>query len=395
MIRVLLPLVFVLGLNLKINSGSCCSKRLEEDEIIRNNLDINISLDKGIEKGNGEFFEPANKEERKNIFNIEDEIEPKEGDKQENIYIYRIDGDFFKKITGKNTDLYIKVFDGEGNVYEDYKENGYIIAAMEIDDNYYVVFYALPKVEDSLSIFCQKKNLTMVKIIESRKMTNCSKMFYECCGLKSIDLSGLDTSIVTEMTEMFFGCENLKTVDISNFNMTNVEEMTGMFEKCDALEYVKLVNFNMPKLIKMDSMFYECKNLRSVKVCKIKAPKLKDMSYLFYNCNKLEEVVLVDFYAPNLEIMKEMFCDCNVLKSIDLSGIRASKVNDISNIFKNCTSLKEVKLITTKSEVDEVNVDDIVKNCPELVNLDLGGIRAKNVDFSDCNKLDQVNMKWN
>lgn len=63
----------------------------------------------------------------------------------------------------------------------------------------------------------------------SRKMTNCSYMFYQRSELVSIDLSLFDTSNVTNMNSMFESCTTLTSLDVSSFDTTNVSVMKYMF----------------------------------------------------------------------------------------------------------------------------------------------------------------------
>jgi len=46
-------------------------------------------------------------------------------------------------------------------------------------------------------------------------------MFYGCSSLTSLDLSGWDTSKVTNMSSMFYGCSKL-SVDCSNWDVSKV-----------------------------------------------------------------------------------------------------------------------------------------------------------------------------
>lgn len=62
---------------------------------------------------------------------------------------------------------------------------------------------------------------------------NCFRMFFKTGSvtkyLKTLDLSMIDTSEVSDMTQMFYGCTALETLDISSFDMTNVVEYGQMF----------------------------------------------------------------------------------------------------------------------------------------------------------------------
>ncbi|MFC0630848.1 bacterial Ig-like domain-containing protein [Listeria welshimeri] len=54
-------------------------------------------------------------------------------------------------------------------------------------------------------------------------------MFQGMTSLTSLDLSGFNTSKVTDMSAMFQHAQSLTTLDLSNFNTSNVTSMVGMF----------------------------------------------------------------------------------------------------------------------------------------------------------------------
>lgn len=43
-------------------------------------------------------------------------------------------------------------------------------------------------------------------------------MFADCSSLSTLDLSGFNTSQVTDMTHMFLGCSELTTLDLTSFD---------------------------------------------------------------------------------------------------------------------------------------------------------------------------------
>ena len=59
-------------------------------------------------------------------------------------------------------------------------------------------------------------------------------MFGWCPSLKSLDLSGWDTSNVENMSCVFSGCNNLKSLDLSDWDTSNAISMSGMFNGCPA-----------------------------------------------------------------------------------------------------------------------------------------------------------------
>jgi len=50
-------------------------------------------------------------------------------------------------------------------------------------------------------------------------------MFWQCYQLKTINLSGWDTSNLVYMNATFASCTSLKSIDLSHFDISNVAEM--------------------------------------------------------------------------------------------------------------------------------------------------------------------------
>lgn len=59
--------------------------------------------------------------------------------------------------------------------------------------------------------------------------SNSAKIFDGCSAYETIDLSGFDTSAVTDMSEMFATCNKLQELDLSGFNTSKVTDMSKMF----------------------------------------------------------------------------------------------------------------------------------------------------------------------
>lgn len=74
--------------------------------------------------------------------------------------------------------------------------------------------------------------------IDTSSVTDMSSMFDGCSALTSLDLSGLDTSSVTHMEYMFNGCSGLTSLDLSGWNTSKVSYASGMFSSCEKLNEV-------------------------------------------------------------------------------------------------------------------------------------------------------------
>ncbi len=73
-----------------------------------------------------------------------------------------------------------------------------------------------------------------------------AELFKGCKGLGAADLSGMNTSGVTDMHSMFEGCTRLRELDISSFDTRSCSDMTRMFAKCARLTDILLgENFSL------------------------------------------------------------------------------------------------------------------------------------------------------
>ena len=177
----------------------------------------------------------------------------------------------------------------------------------------------LSKVDDMSNMF-YLLNSGDAKII-NLKASNATKMnfmFYNSPTLKSLELSGWDTSNVKSMNGAFMDCTNLETLDLGGLNTSNVENMSCMFE--------------------------ECNELRSLDVSSFDTSKVKDMSNMFIYCSSLKSLDVSNFDTSNAEHMQSMFSNCTSLESIDVSNFDTSNAQEYwtntSCMFLDCIALR-------------------------------------------------------
>ena len=89
-------------------------------------------------------------------------------------------------------------------------------------------------------------------------------MFYRCSSLTSLDLSGLDTSGVTNMSEMFYRCSSLASLDLSGLDTSGVTNMSEMFYRCSSLASLDLSGLDTSGVTNMSNMFSGCSSLASI-----------------------------------------------------------------------------------------------------------------------------------
>ncbi len=76
--------------------------------------------------------------------------------------------------------------------------------------------------------------------LDTSRVTDMGHMFRDCSSLASLDLSPLDTSQVTQMEYMFSWCSSLRSFDLSLLDTSRVTNMSGMFCGCASLPSLDL-----------------------------------------------------------------------------------------------------------------------------------------------------------
>ena len=142
-------------------------------------------------------------------------------------------------------------------------------------------------------VYC-RNSITSAKVEGAIAASTTKDMFYGCSSLKSLDLSGLDTSRVTDMSSMFYGCSSLKFLDMSGLNASSVTDMSSMFSGCSSLRSLDLSSFDTSRVTGMSHMFYGCSSLGSLDLSSFDTSKVTgtDMFHMFEGCSGLRTVVL-------------------------------------------------------------------------------------------------------
>ena len=192
--------------------------------------------------------------------------------------------------------------------------------------------------------------------------TSLAYMFYghpnSFSALKTVDLTKLDTSQVTDMSFMFDGCSDLTILDLSNFDTSQVTDMTSMFRRCSSLTALDVSNFDTSKVKDMSFMFQSCSSLTSLDLSNFDTSQVTDMRFMFNYCNSLTELDLSNFDTSQVTDMRFMFNYCNSLTELDLSGFDTSNVTDMHSMFNYCNSLTELDLsgFDTSQVIDMSNM---------------------------------------
>ena len=267
----------------------------------------------------------------------------------------------------------------------------------------------------------QKKGKYEIRIIFNRKLTNLRGIFENCKLLYSIDLSGFNTSKVTDMKSMFDHCVKLEKIiglekldtnevinmkamfqlcgeleelDLSNFNTSKVTDMGYMFAMCVKLKKINgLERFNTNQVINMHVMFGKCTELEELDLSNFNTSKVTDMTLMFNDCIKLKKIKGIEKFNTNQVInMKAMFDKCKELEELDLSNFNTSKVTDMMFMFADCIKIKRIKGLTNFNTNKVIKMSEMFRRCYELEELDLSNFNTSNaIDmkymFGNCQKL--------
>ena len=231
--------------------------------------------------------------------------------------------------------------------------------------------------------------------LNTSSVTDMSNMFERCFSLTSLDLSGFDTSNVTNMSGMFAGSA-LTNLDLSSFDTSKVLDMSGMFHICSDLTNLNVSNFNTSKVTNMDSLFLACGNLTTLDVSGFDTSSVTNMREMFAECRELTSLDVGGFDTSSAIVMQGMFRSCSNLLSIDVRGFNTSNVTDMYMMFCGCSSLTNIDL----SNFDTSNVitmGAMFDGCSSLTNLDVSSFSTSKVTgmesmFYGCSSLTSLNL---
>ena len=131
-----------------------------------------------------------------------------------------------------------------------------------------------------------------------------SNLFIRNTTLTYVDLSGFDTSNVTNMNSMFGHCTALTTLDLSGWDNGNVTDMGGMFDNCGVLTTVYVSEcWSTARISYSGNMFSSCSssltggaethwnsnNPTDKTYARIDDPSNNEPGYFTYKANILEE----------------------------------------------------------------------------------------------------------
>ena len=195
---------------------------------------------------------------------------------------------------------------------------------------------------------------------------NSSTLFANFKQTKTIDLSNLDTSYVTDMNYMFDGMSHLENITFGEkFDASNVTNMNQMFATWDGVSQLKTINlssFKTSKVTNMSGMFAGLTELTELDLSNFDTSSVTNMGQMFEGLSKITELDLSSFDTSNVTSMAAMFDKCSSLKALDLSNFNTKKVTGMVNMFLNTTNLQTI-YVGPNWSTDGTDIYGMFNNC--------------------------------
>ncbi len=243
---------------------------------------------------------------------------------------------------------------------------------------------------------CSKMKSVDLSGLDTSKVDVMDQMFADCSSLSSIDVSGFDTGKVLNMQEMFWNCTDLTSIDVSGFDTSQVTNMTGLFGNCSGLSSVDVSGFDTSQVKNMGSMFYGCSGLSSIDVSGLDTSLVENMAKMFEGCSSLRSIDLSGLDTRWLAYTGNMFAGCSSLSDINLSGLDTGELKDMQSMFHGCSSLSGIDL--SGFDTSQVTrMDYMFSGCSGLSSIDLSSFNTSQVTrmenmFANCSGLSSLDL---
>ena len=254
--------------------------------------------------------------------------------------------------------------------------------------------------QNSSAMFYDFVNLQHVDFgdsIDTTRVRDMSKMFYNCKSLQNLNLSSFNTSNVTNMSGMFGCCENLQNLDLNSFDTSDTTDMNGMFWYCKSLDTLNISSFDTSNVTNMAQMFGYCEQLKELNVSNLDTKMVTNMGSMFQHCRSLLQLDVSGFNTSKVTEMDAMFNDCSNIEQLDLSAFDTSQVTTMAYMFMYSSKLSDLNISSFNTKKVE-NMASMFQGCSSLKQLDLNHFKytsARDMTsmFAHCTNMNKVYMK--
>ena len=209
----------------------------------------------------------------------------------------------------------------------------------------------------------------------------------------SMDLSGLNTSQMTDMSYMFDECMTLETINFANFDTSNVVKMEKMFGNSQ-VSNLDLSTFDTSKVTNMEYMFFGG-DFDTIDLSSFDTSNVQSMNHMFHNV-EVTSLDLTSFDTSNVTDMGYMFGWTNI-RYLDLSSFDTSNVTDMARMFEVFGgSNLDVTMFDTSKVTDMqymfVNLNLYSGNMTsvDVSSFDMSSVTNADGMFDGCNHLQTI-----
>ena len=196
--------------------------------------------------------------------------------------------------------------------------------------------------------------------------SDASNLFSGFSAITSMDLSNINTSMVTNMSAMFAICGQLLNLNLKGFNTSNVLDMSNMIIGV-GFKNIDVSSFDTSNVTNMICMLTETK-LVSLDISNFNTSKVTNMTAMFVNCTDLVNLKLGDFDTSNVFSMSSMFqSDANLVTEITIRNPNGN----YSSMFLNAALGDGAKVILNYTNDTLSIVDNIISNSKQASNANI------------------------
>ena len=178
---------------------------------------------------------------------------------------------------------------------------------------------------------CSSLNSLDLTSWNTSNVKNMYGLFYKCYNLTSLNLSTWDTSKVTDMGSLFESCYKLESINLSNWNTMNVSNMQAMFRNCGIIS-LDLSKLDTRLVTNISYMFNLCDKLKNLDLSGWDTTNITNMNLMFSGCRSLETLDLSDWKIRSDVSTSFMFSACDNLKKIYMCGCDEPTIAKIKSI---------------------------------------------------------------
>ncbi len=249
--------------------------------------------------------------------------------------------------------------------------------------------------------FSNVTEINGMDILDTSKVISMKGMFLNACSLKTVDISGFNTSNVSDMSFMFASTVSANEMsftelDVSNWDTSSVTTMDRMFQLCSSLEELNVSGWNTSKVTTMSGMFQRCKSLHTLDVSNWDTSSVENLSFMFHCENmplgtidvskwdvskvrtfdhfiahaKLTLIGVENWKNSVVVVMNAMF-HMSQNTVLDVSGFDTSNVITFDQMFEGCNQLTEIIGLENFDTSNSIGFSEMFASCQRLKKLNL------------------------